>query len=148
MHYLDTGEELPAKKEKRSKPPEMFGPDVRIEENITCSEKHRAFFRDQIGDGFKYNTEFINWLRNSSGKTYAEAVAQFRIIAERRKKGRTEIGRRFEYNRYVRDFFDDNKGTKLEDAVKCWRYKKSIPGPHGYERSDRAVLEKQNDQQS
>ncbi|MDR3075183.1 MAG: DUF6434 domain-containing protein, partial [Candidatus Methanoplasma sp.] len=111
-----------------------------IEENIACSEKHRAFFKSQIGDGFKYNVEFIQWLRDNPGKTYSDAVGQFHLILERRKNGRTEIGRQFEYNTYIRDFFEDNKGMKLEDAIKCWKYKKSIFGYNRYERSDMAAL--------
>ena len=43
--------------------------------------------------------------------------------------------------RYVRDFFDDNKGASLADAIKCWKYKKSIKGHNKYERSDLRALE-------
>ncbi|MDR1954504.1 MAG: hypothetical protein LBP82_00945, partial [Candidatus Methanoplasma sp.] len=82
------------------------------------------------------------WLREDPGRTYGDAVEQFRAIAERKKVSKSTIGRQFEYNTYVRDLFEDNKGLRLEDAIKCWRYKKSIPGHNRYERSDKAALEK------
>ena len=141
-HYLVTGEELPPERKKRPKRTETLSVDAAIEENIVCSESHRAFFKSQIGDGFKFNVEFLRWLRDNPGRTYGDAVEQFHIILERKKTEKSSIGRQFEYNRYIRDFFEDNKGMKLEDAIKCWRYKKSIPGHNRYERSDKAALEK------
>ena len=141
-HYLDTGEALPPERKKRSKPPDVLDVNTAIEENITCSERHRAFFKEQIGDNFKFNVEFLGWLRDNSGRTYGDAVKQFHIIAERKKHEKSSIGRQFEYNTYIRDFFADNKGMRLEDAIKCWRYKKSIPGHNRYEGSDKIALEK------
>ncbi|MDR0309814.1 MAG: SAP domain-containing protein, partial [Candidatus Methanoplasma sp.] len=73
-HYLDTGEESPPRIKKRSRPPETLDIHTNIEYNITCSEKHREFFRTQIGEGFKFNTEFMKWLRDNPGKTYGDAV--------------------------------------------------------------------------
>lgn len=32
-----------------------------------------------------------------------------------------EIDRQFEYNTYIRDFFADNQGKSLEEAIRCWR---------------------------
>jgi len=46
----------------------------------------------------------------------------------------------FEYNTYIRDFFNDNKNLKLEDAIKCWNYKKKNKGSHKYEKDDLKVL--------
>ena len=61
----------------------------------------------------------------------------FRKILE----GQTAIGKQFEYNTYIRDFFADNKGASLDDAIRCWKYKKSLKGQNKYERSDLKVLE-------
>ena len=65
-----------------------------------------------------------------------------RDILERKKSEKSAIGRQFEYNTYVRDFFADNKGRPLADAIKCWRYKKSLQGHNRYERSDLQALDK------
>ncbi|WP_155830517.1 hypothetical protein [Butyrivibrio sp. NC3005] len=39
------------------------------------------------------------------------------------------------------DFFADNKGASLDDAIRCWKYKKSLKGQNKYERSNLKVLE-------
>ena len=45
---------------------------------------------------------------------------------EEKKKGKTAIDRQFEYNTYIRDFFADNEGRSLEEAIRCWKYKKGL----------------------
>ena len=35
----------------------------------------------------------------------------------------------------------DNKGASLDDAIRCWKYKKSLKGQNKYKRSDLKVLE-------
>ena len=47
-----------------------------------------------------------------------------------------EIKPQFEYNQYIRDFFADNKGASLKDAIRCWHWKKLQAGSHRYEKSD------------
>ena len=42
---------------------------------------------------------------------------------------------------YIRDFFADNKGKTLDEAIKCWKYKKGLPGNNRYERSDLVALD-------
>lgn len=54
---------------------------------------------------------------------------------------KTEIGGQFEYNTYIRDFFADNPGKSLHDAIVCWNYKKGLPGHHRYEQSDLCALD-------
>ena len=115
-------------------------PDRLIEENIVCSEKHRAFFRQHIGSSFSFNVEFQKWLKSNAGKTYNDAIEAYRSIAADKKRTKTTIGSQFEYNKYIRDFFADNKGRSLDDAIKCWKYKKSIRGHNRYERADLAAL--------
>ena len=115
--------------------------DTIIESDIVCSEVHRAFFKNEIGNSFSFNVEFQKWLKENSGKTYADAVAAYKEIREAKKNKKTAIGKQFEYNTYVRDFFEDNKGASLEDAIKCWKYKKSMKGHNRYERSDLKALE-------
>ena len=112
-----------------------------IEANIVCSEKHRAFFKDRIGKSFSFNVTFQKWLKNSAGKTYADAIQAYYQILEDKKKGRTVIDKQFEYNTYIRDFFADNQGKSLDDAIKCWKYKKSLAGHNRYEKSDLIALE-------
>ena len=59
----------------------------------------------------------------------------------REEKGKTTIDKQFEYNTYIRDFFEDNQGRDLEEAIICWKYKKSLQGHNRYEKSDLVALD-------
>ena len=115
--------------------------DSLIEPDLVCSEVHRAFFKEHIGASFSFNVAFQKWLKANSGKTYKEAVDAYFAILEDKKNNKSVIDKQFEYNTYVRDFMAANKGRSLNDAIKCWNYKKSMPGHNRYEDSDRSVLE-------
>lgn len=109
-----------------------------IGEHFVCSEKHRAFFRRVIGGHFSFTVIFQNWLKVHPDSTYAEAVVAWHEL--RKEKKQPEIGRQFEYNTYIRDFFGDNPGRKLEEAICCWNYKKRKAGSHRYEPGDLEAL--------
>lgn len=40
-----------------------------------------------------------------------------------------------------RDFFADNQGKSLEEAVKCWKYKKQLQGHNRYEKADLIAID-------
>lgn len=65
-----------------------------------CSEKHRAFYKEQIG------------------KTYQDSITAYYQILENKMKNKTTIDKPFEYNTYIRDFFADNEDKSLEQANK------------------------------
>ena len=102
-----------------------------IPQNVVCSQELRAFFVEHIGKGFHFKAEFQDWLHDNVGKTSREAVEAYRSIEPPK-----EIKPQFEYNQYVRDFFADNKGATLKDAIRCWHWKKNQPKSHRYEKSD------------
>lgn len=140
-HFLDTGEVLSSSPvKKRSASVSDISLDTAIETDFVCSEKHRAFFKEHIGDSFSFNVAFQKWLKSNAGRTYKEAIAAYYQILEEKKAGKTKIDKQFEYNTYIRDFFADNQGKSLEDAIKCWKYKKQLQGHNRYERSDLAIL--------
>ena len=142
-HFLDTGKVL--KTSARRKVTTNIGSitvDTKIEPNIICSEKHRAFFREKIGKSFSFNVLFQRWLKSNAGKTYGDAIEAYYQILEEKKKGKTTIDKQFEYNTYIRDFFEDNHGRSLEEAIVCWKYKKSLQGHNRYEQNDLIALEK------
>ena len=143
-YFFDTGKVLKASVERKTL--ENIGTlteDTVIEPNIVCSEKHRMFFCEKIGKGFSFNVPFQKWLKASAGKTYGDAIRAYYRILEEKKQGKTEIGSQFEYNTYIRDFFADNPGKDLHDAIVCWNYKKGLPGHHRYEQSDLCALDLQ-----
>lgn len=142
--YLDSGHKdvAPPCKKKPTGKVEVITLDTLIEKNIVCSETHRAFFRREIGKGFSFNVGFQKWLKANYGKTYGEAIEAYRHILKEKKASPQPIGRQFEYNAYIRDFFADNPGASLDDAIRCWRYKKVIAGNKRYEREDLDALER------
>ena len=140
-HFLDTGNVLKSSaKRKTSVNIGTLTEDTVIEQNIVCSEKHRAFFSEKIGKSFSFNVLFQKWLKANTGKTYGDAIRAYYRILEEKKQRKTEIGGQFEYNTYIRDFFADNPGKSLHDAIVCWNHKKSLPGHHRYEQSDLSAL--------
>lgn len=141
--FLDTGKVLPSRAVKRKATGKVtqITDDTIIEENLACSETHRAFFIQRIGKGFSFNVPFQKWLKANAGKTYGEAVEAYYRILEEKKNGKTAIAAQFEYNTYIRDFFTENHGRSLEDAIACWKYKKSLPGHNRYEQSDLIALD-------
>lgn len=140
--FLDTGEIQAASKVKRKA---MTVSDITentiIEADFFCSEKHRAFFKEHIGNSFSFNVAFQKWLKSNAGKTYTEAIVAYYQILEDKKKGKTKIDKQFEYNTYIRAFFADNRGRTLEEAIKCWKYKRQLQGHNRYEQSDLVALD-------
>jgi hypothetical protein len=139
--YLDTGEIIPPNTIAKTKA--KIGDiieDMRIEPNFVCSEEHRAFFIVEIGKSFSFNVDFQKWLKSNTGKTYRQAIEAYYQILEDKKRSKTTIDKQFEYNTYIRDFFTDNEGKSLEEAIKCWKYKKSLQGHTRYEKTDLIVL--------
>ena len=143
--FLDTGKRSSATHIKRKSPSVgEIALDTVIESNFVCSEKHRAFYKEHIGKGFSFNVLFQKWLKSNAGKTYRESIDAYYQILEDKKKNKTTIDRQFEYNTYIRDFFTDNKDKNLEQAIKCWKYKKSLKGHNKYEREDLKILDCQS----
>lgn len=141
-HYLNTKEKKSGIRvitEKTKKRKNITKEDL-IERGVVCSELHRAFFKNIIGNSFTFNVPFQKWLKSNEGKTYSDAIEAYYKIKEEIKNGKSVIDRQFEYNKYIRDFFSNNKGKRLSDAIKCWNYKKLLPGHNGYEDSDLDVL--------
>ena len=143
-YFLDTGNVLRSSAERKTAVNiGTLTEDTVIAPNIVCSEKHRAFFREKIGKGFSFHVPFQKWLKANAGKTYGDAIRAYYQIQEEKKQTKTEIDGQFEYNTYIRDFFADNPGKSLHDAIVCWNYKKSLPGHHRYEQSDLCALDLQ-----
>ena len=141
IHYLDTGKSLDnVKATKKAETSGEITPDAKIGENFKCSEDKREFFENKIGKGFKFKVAFQKWLKSNPEKTYADAINAYHEIQS--SKGKTEIDKQFQYNQYIRDFFEKNEGMTLNDAIKCWKYKKSLKGHNKYEKSDLETLKK------
>ena len=91
-HFLATGEVLSAassSKKKRTATAEKIDIETIIESDFVCSEKHRAFFKEQIGDSFSFPVAFQKWLKSNAGKTYKDAIAAYYQIMENKKKNKS-----------------------------------------------------------
>ncbi|HEX2953283.1 MAG TPA: DUF6434 domain-containing protein [Bacillota bacterium] len=138
------GQDRKVFEQKRINPVEL-SLDAVIEDNFRSTELHREFFASIIGRKFHFNVKFQKYLKENTGKTYAEAVeAWYRLDRERKEsRGMEPIDSQFEYNRYIRAFFAENPGRTLKDAITCWKYKRNQPGTHAYDKRDLAALERE-----
>lgn len=140
--FLEGGAiQAPARQTRKAAVAGELTEEALIEPEIVCSEKHRAFFREKIGKSFTFNVPFQKWLKANAGKTYGEAIEAYALILAEKKKNKTTIDPQFEYNTYIRDFFAANPGRSLEEAIRCWKYRKSQPGHHRYGTEDLAALD-------
>ena len=141
VNFLDTGKiEQPAVISINRNAVVEITEDTVIESDIVCSQKHRAFFRNRIGRNFSFNVQFQKWLKSNTGRIYGDAINAYYRIMEEKKIEKSKIDKQFEYNTYIRVFFCDNQGKSLEEAIICWKYKKSLPGHNCYEQSDLVPL--------
>lgn len=113
-----------------------------ISESYANDELHREFFSKEIGPHFKFNVQFMNWMKEEKGKsTYQKAIEKWNELYELKKKGvKYQISSQFKYNQYTRDFFKDNPTLSRKDCITCWKYKKTQLGNHTYDKSDLKVL--------
>lgn len=96
-HYLDTGEVLHTSSTgKKTQRMTAINEDSKIEENIVCSEVHRAFFKEHIGKSFSFNVAFQKWLKANAGKTYKDAIVAYDTILKEKKQGKKNIDRHFD----------------------------------------------------
>ena len=99
-------------------------------------DKTRAFFKSQIGPEFHF-TYLLNQYRLAHDHlTYGDLVDVWVAERERRRSRdyRPAIAEQGKYNRFIRDFFDDerNKGKSLGDAAKAWNAIKNKRGDPRY----------------
>lgn len=141
IHYLRTGKrKFDAVESSTTQKKTSIHLSDLIEENFKCTEIHRAFYKEHINSSFHFNVDFQKWLKNHPGQTYHDSILAYqRILADKRQK-KTTIGKQFKYNTYIRDFFEENPNKSLSEAIKCWHYKKTLPGNHCYETKDLQIL--------
>ncbi len=113
-----------------------------ITDNYKNTENVREFFKQAIGDHFKFNVAFMDWMKANHGKTLREAVDKWIEIADLKKDKnyKTEIAPQFEYNTYFRDFLTDNPNLSTKDAMKSWRMKRDKRGDRKYCKDDLLFL--------
>lgn len=145
--FLETGliTDITTTKQEQNKTQSKFDwnnahltPETIITDNYKNSENVRVFFKKQIGNKFHFSTPFMQWMKNNSGKTLADAIVEWNRLNELKKdkNNKDEIAPQFEYNRYIRAFLADNPQLRLKDAIHYWNIKKQMRGKRIYEPSD------------
>lgn len=117
--------------------------DTLISDNYKNTVNVRTFFQNKIGARFKFNVEFMNWMKVNQGKTLGDAIDKWIDIAEHKKDKnyKKEIAPQFEYNTYMRDFLNDNPQLSLKDAINSWKIKRNKPGAKKYNKEDLIYLD-------
>ncbi|UZO79948.1 SAP domain-containing protein [Aquimarina sp. ERC-38] len=143
VKFLQTGERTSTKRRNSRTSrfdwnTERLTNETKITDNYKNTENVRIFFKNQIGNHFKFNVPFMNWMKTSQGRTLGDAILQWQLIMEEKRTNKTEkqIAPQFEYNTYIRDFLKDNPGRSLQDAIHYWNLKKSKPGDNNYTKAD------------
>jgi hypothetical protein len=101
--------------------------DTTITDNYKNTENVRAFMTKETGSHFRFNTEFIQWMKLNAGKTMRDVITEWkRIYALKKDKNyKTEIASQFEYNAHIRNFLADNPGKTMKDAIDSWKLKRN-----------------------
>ena len=112
-----------------------------ITDSISFGPNFRNFMKAEIGRNFSCNGDFMQWVRDNTGKTLGDAVLKWQELENRKDdpKFRRDIAAYNMLNQYVRDYLDDNPDRSFKDALKLWKIKKQLPAEDGfvkYRRSD------------
>ena len=143
IYFLTTGKR--AEKAISQKPKSNFDWNIEklncktaITDNYKNTENVRQFFTYEIGNHFKFNVLFMNWIKQNIGKTLKDAIDEWHRIylLKKDKNYKSEIDPQFEYNTYMRDFLEDNPTMSANDARKYWALKREIRGSKKYTKKD------------
>lgn len=138
--YLSTGHRMAYK--PISKPVEKDSAKAitknTLVKNYYNDSETRKFFIELIGKKFKFNaylrqfTDPVNILPNM---TYGDLIERWVAFENSRKNlhGNHAISPQFEYNQFIKDYFEHNKGATLGTAISAWKTLISKKGPRTYE---------------
>lgn len=146
-HYIDTGEvQFPGDQKsvvtsRFDWHAEALSRSTVITDSYKNSQNVRRFFKQEIGETFKFNIAFMEWMKANTGKTLNDACkAYLALQEEKRAPGfRTQIKSHNQFNQFTRDFLDDNPDLGMADVRRIWALKIQQPsetGRHVYQRSD------------
>ncbi|WP_299293719.1 DUF6434 domain-containing protein [uncultured Tateyamaria sp.] len=142
-HFLDTGERL-VPQPKSAKPASRFDwhsapldDATVITDNYRNTQNVRRYFKSTLGDGFKFNIAFMDWMKANAGATLRDACTAYGTCQS--ASGKTQIRDHNQFNQYTRDFMADNPTLGMDDVRRVWALKIQQPsdtGRHRYEPGD------------
>ena len=86
--------------------------------------------KTNAGEHFKFSNEFMQWMRDNTGKTLKDALAYW-IELDRKKRYfgyREEPLPQNEYNQFVRALSEARPGISTKEIRRLWTIKRSKPG--------------------
>lgn len=89
----------------------VIGPGWRL------SRALREFFQQHHGQGFHFNQALRDFIFTQHGRTLAEALAHYQDAL---KQAPGSIGKQFQYNQHMREFFAKHPGASREQAIAAW----------------------------
>ncbi|MEO1312261.1 MAG: DUF6434 domain-containing protein [Pseudomonadota bacterium] len=146
-HHLETGELIwpgdtkPKTSSSFDWATETLTPQTILTDSYKNNQNVRAFFQAHADPKFKFSTPFMAWIKANTGRTLADAIAEYhRLMEARAAPGyRSEILHHNQFNQYTRDFLADNPEADLDTVRHFWRLKRMRPsedGRHVYASSD------------
>ncbi len=126
-HFLRTGELLlPEKRPKLKTDGQVPTLETVITSNYRSNQINRAFFEEVIGKHFHFSTAFQQFFKDNVGKTFGDAVAYWYKLEEQAKRGEKQtIGSQFEYNRFMREYHEQNPDATHATTVAAWKVYRS-----------------------
>lgn len=146
-HFLDTGKKhFPADETQKPRSKfdwhsEQLSRATIITDSYRNTQNVRRFFKAELGDAFRFNIAFMEWMKANTGKTLGEACAAWQAQRDEANQpgSQTRIKDHNQFNQYTRDFLADNPELGMEDVRRVWALKIRQPsdtGRHVYEPSD------------
>lgn len=98
---------------------------TRIPVGQRCSQHVRDWFRQQVGDGFRFDAAMRAFFEGTDGtQTLGDALAHWQAT---RDEGLREISAQFEYNRFTRAWHADHPDATRDEVIAAWNDYRSRP---------------------
>lgn len=110
-----------------------------ITDSYRNTQNVRRYFKARLGEKFKFNIAFMEWMRANVGKSLADACAAYPDLIA--KPGQTQIKDHNQFNQYTRDFLADNPALGMDDVRRVWAMKIKLPSDDGRHRYDPTDLD-------
>lgn len=90
-----------------------------------CSQVVRAWFIDQVGSSFGFDSQMREFFANADGtQTLQDAYNHY---LDTREQGQKSIDSQFEYNRFTRAWYTEHPEGSREELIEAWHDYRSRP---------------------
>ena len=138
-NYLDTTSLNNTNHKRESSVLSNVSLDSNNRENLNETNDLRRFFNNKLDSQSRIKLDFHKWLRKNPERRH-EAVRVYHEIQKVLRKKLTSVEKQYQFNKYINAFFNNNPDGTFEDAVHCWKYKKSLNESRTYDDSDLVAL--------